>query len=267
TWTGGLSTPESVVHDARADLYYVSNIHGGSLDVDNNGFISRLSPDGKVLEAKWISGGVNGVKLHAPKGMALAGDTLYVADIDTVRKFHRRTGAPTGEVTLLGATFLNDVAVGQGGVVFVSDSGPKPDASGAAPSGTGAVYRIGPSGKVSQLASGPELGRPNGLLFARGKLWVVTALTGELYSLDTRGKRRDATRLPSASLDGLVQVGRDFIVSSWEGQALYRGRPGGSFRAWVSGLTAPADIGFDAVRRRVLVPRFRENRVEAYDVR
>ncbi|MCI0673847.1 MAG: hypothetical protein L0Y64_25635, partial [Myxococcaceae bacterium] len=33
TWTGGLSTPESVVHDARADLYYVSNIHGGSLDV------------------------------------------------------------------------------------------------------------------------------------------------------------------------------------------------------------------------------------------
>jgi hypothetical protein len=115
------------------------------------------------------------------------------------------------------------------------------------------------------MATRPELGRPNGLLFARGKLWVVTS-GGELYWLDDSGRRRDVVRLPRGRLDGVVQVDDELIVSSWEAQALFRGAPHGPFRELVGGLRAPADIGYDATRRRILVPRFQEHRLEAYEV-
>src|SRR5262245_28396130 len=80
-----LSTPESVLYDEANDRYLVSNINGKPLDVDNNGFVAELSPDGKVTKEKWIAGGQNKVTLNAPKGLAIANGVLYVTDIDTVR--------------------------------------------------------------------------------------------------------------------------------------------------------------------------------------
>ena len=64
----GLSTPESVLYDEGGDRYLVSNINGKPGDVDNNGFISELSPEGGVSKPKFIAGGVAKVKLDAPKG-------------------------------------------------------------------------------------------------------------------------------------------------------------------------------------------------------
>src|SRR6266496_958619 len=83
----GFLTPESVLHDTAQDIYFVSNINGSPTAKDNNGFISRLRPDGAVENLKFIEGGKNGVTLNAPKGLALLGDTLWVADIDAVRAF------------------------------------------------------------------------------------------------------------------------------------------------------------------------------------
>lgn len=112
TFAEGIATPESVLYDAETDTYLVSNINGAPLDKDNNGYIAELSPDGKTVNAKLIEGGKNKVTLNAPKGSALVGGVLYVADIDTVRMFDRKTGAPKGEIALKGATFANDVAGG-----------------------------------------------------------------------------------------------------------------------------------------------------------
>ncbi|MGH7718701.1 MAG: hypothetical protein ACREON_07655, partial [Gemmatimonadaceae bacterium] len=85
----GFSTPESVLYDAEADAYFVSNINGSPGERDNNGFISRVRADGTVDSMRFIAGGRGGVTLNAPKGMALVGDTLWVTDIDAVRAFHR----------------------------------------------------------------------------------------------------------------------------------------------------------------------------------
>ena len=68
----GLSTPESVLYDEAGDRYLVSNINGKPGDVDNNGFISELSPEGRVTKPKFIAGGVAKVKLDAPKGLGIA---------------------------------------------------------------------------------------------------------------------------------------------------------------------------------------------------
>src|SRR5580698_5063909 len=104
----GLAEPESVLYDADNDRYLVSNINGKPGDKDNNGFISALSPDGTVTTLKWIEGGKK-LKLNAPKGLAIVGEVLYVADIDVVRKFDLKTGASKGSIAFPGATFLNDL--------------------------------------------------------------------------------------------------------------------------------------------------------------
>ena len=118
----GLQTPESVLYDPDQDVYFISNINGNPLDADDNGYISRVDPERLQGEMKWIDGSKPDVTLNAPKGMAIAGDTLYVADISTVRKFNRKTGAPEGEVKIIGTTFLNDAA-SDGTSIYVSDSG------------------------------------------------------------------------------------------------------------------------------------------------
>ncbi len=46
------------------------------LTKDGNGFLSKISPDGKMITAEWVKG------FNAPKGLGLVGGTLYVADID-----------------------------------------------------------------------------------------------------------------------------------------------------------------------------------------
>ncbi len=71
----GFSKPESVLHDSTQDIYFVSNVNGSPTAKDNNGFISRVRPDGAIENLKFIEGGRAGVTLNAPKGLALSGDT------------------------------------------------------------------------------------------------------------------------------------------------------------------------------------------------
>jgi hypothetical protein len=257
------STPESAFYDAAADAYLVSNVNGNPAAADNNGYISRISPDGAKVEMKWIEAGKKGVKLDAPKGMAMAGGTLYVADISRVRMFDAKSGKPKGEVPLPGATFANDLASAPDGRVFASDSGIKFGDKGPEPTHTDAVWVL-EKGKAKALAKGDDLGHPNGLLWANDKVWVVTFGTGEIYSLDKEGKKADAQKLPKGMLDGIVASGDSLLVSSWEGQGVFKGKPGGDWTQVWSGLAAPADIGFDTKRNLVLVPRFQDNLVEAY---
>jgi hypothetical protein len=261
----GFATPESVLYDAKADDYIVTNVNGYPNAADNNGFISRVSPDGTKVELKWIEAGKKGVKLDGPKGSAIVGTTLYVADISRLREFDATSGKPKGEIPLVGATFANDVAAGPDGKVYVSDSGIKIDDKGVTPTGTDAVYVV-EKGKAKVLAKGDELGHPNGLLWANDKLWVVTFGSGELYSLDKAGKKGDAQKLPKGSLDGIIAVGDSIFVSSWEAQGVYKGKPGGDWAFVLAGLKAPADIGFDSKRSLILVPRFQDDIVEAYAV-
>jgi hypothetical protein len=260
----GFATPESVLHEPVSDVYLVSNINGSPTGVDGNGFISRLAPDGAVLELKWIDGEAEGVTLDAPKGTAVIGDTLYVADITHVRFFHRETGEPQGEIEIPGATFVNDLAAGRDGSLMVSDSGVVFGAEGIEDTGTSAVYVISSEGELTQVASGAELEHPNGVLdsAARDGLVVVPMAGDTVYALDEDGMRMDIATLPTGSLDGVVETtdGR-LLVSSWEGGAVYAVDPMGGVDQVADGLPAPADIGFDAGRGVIMVPLFNDDAV------
>src|SRR5467141_828114 len=162
----GFLTPESVLHDPAQDIYFVSNINGSPTAKDNNGFISRVRPDGAVENLKFIEGGHNGVTLHAPKGMVLRGDTLWLADIDAVRAFNAKTGAPVAlaDLSALGAVFLNDIAVAQNGALYITDTGIKfDDVGNVLHPGPDRIFRVGPDMTVTDAARGDTLGWPNGM--------------------------------------------------------------------------------------------------------
>ncbi len=251
----GLSTPESVLHDPVADVYLISNVNGSPLAEDGNGFISRVAPTGDLISLKWIDGEAEGVTLHAPKGMAIVGDTLYVTDITVVRMFDRQTGAPLGHIAVEGATFLNDLSAGPDGTVYVTDSGLAAGEAGFVPTGTDGVHRL-TGGTAERIVAGEELARPNGTAVADGRLWVVSFGAPHLYAIED-GEMGEPIRLPDQGLDGLIITpSGTFLVSSWNAQAIYAGTPDGTFEAVVTDVEAPADIGYDAQRNRVLIPLF-----------
>lgn len=257
----GLQTPESVLYDAAADVYLVANINGNPTATDDNGFISRIAPSGRVLSLRWIDGRRGNVTLNAPKGMAIVGNTLYVADITAVRMFDRRTGRQRGSLAIAGSTFLNDVAAGRDGSVYVTDSGLNPDFS---PNGTDAVYKIARNGKVTAVARGASLKGPNGVTVLRdGRVFVVTfSQAGETYSLGMGGQPENVKTMPKGQLDGVIQTRSGaLLISSWAASTVYRVDRRGRVTVAVANVPSPADIGYDTRRQRVLIPIFMENRL------
>lgn len=260
----GLSTPESVLYDEADDVYFVANINGSPSAKDKNGFISKIAPDGTVVALKWVDGAAKATPLHAPKGMALAGGLLYVADIEVVRVYDKKNGKLKGTVTLKGATFANDVAAGPDGTVYVSDSGIAFTDAGPTPTKTDAVWAIKKM-KATALAKGEELGNPNGLWVTDKGLWVNTFGSGEVYLLDAKGARSSIQKVAGA-LDGLYVDGDDIWTTSWEKSSLLHGGATGDFETVHADIAGPADFAIDTKRKLVVIPMFNDNKLVAYSL-
>ena len=244
---GGFSEPEAVRYDPVQDFYFVSNFNGSGDARDNNGFISRLRADGTVERLRFAAGGVGGVTLHAPRGMTILGDTLWVCDADAVRGFDRRTGAPVATVDFSAQDvgFLNDITPGPDGALYVTDTG------------RDRIYRIAGRAIAVALADS-TLGRPNGITWdsAGGRLIVVPYGGGRAIfawrpgtaTLDTVGTSA------GAQFDGVeVLPGGRLLVASQRDSSLHLFE-GGRGRAIVRTAGEPADIAVDTRRHRVAVP-------------
>lgn len=261
-----LRGPESALYDAQQDVYFISNLNGGLLARDNNGFITRVDAKTLEVELKWVEGGRGGARLDAPKGMGIAGETLYVSDVTAVRRFDRRTGTPQGEIALPGATLINDIT-SDGTNVYVSDTGLRTGPGNTfEPTGTDAIWKIS-GGRAEKIAAGRNLRYPNGLDFVDGKIWAVTFGPNEIYAL-AGGEPRTIAQLPEGQLDGLVRLpDGSAVVSSWGGEGIYRGKPGTRFEPILTGIDAPADLGYDTKRGRLLVPLPTLNQVTIHALR
>lgn len=242
-----LTTCESVLHDEKDDVLYVSNINGAPNAKDKNGFISKVALDGKVISASWVKG------MDAPKGMGLNNGKLYVADIDRVHEVDTKSGKITRSHTVAGAKFLNDIAV-DNDKVYISDSQ------------GGSIYLL-ENGKVSTYMSG--LAGPNGLFNDNGDLLVALWDEKTLNSVDKSSKeitkRTDGIENP----DGIEAVGNnDYLVSSWNGMVHYVDAD------WKKTLVldtrqdsvSAADIEYVKSKNLLLVPTFFKNKVMAYEL-
>ncbi|TGW07059.1 ATP/GTP-binding protein, partial [Mesorhizobium sp. M2D.F.Ca.ET.145.01.1.1] len=111
----GLEQPESALFDAANNRIIVSNISGNPGDADGIGYLSVLSTEGKIVTQHWTDG------MDAPKGMAIAGGKLYVADITKVRVVDLASGKLIASIVIPNAVFLNDMTSDQSGKVYVTD--------------------------------------------------------------------------------------------------------------------------------------------------
>jgi DNA-binding beta-propeller fold protein YncE len=253
----GLKNPESTYFDADSGFIFVSNVAGDPSQTDGNGWISKLSKEGKVLSEKWVSG------LNAPKGLRSREGYLWVTDIQSLLKIDIKSGIIVLRVLIPSAQFLNDLAFGPDGVLYISDTL------------ASRIYEYRDS-KVGVFAEGESLESPNGLLVVDGKLvvaaWGFTrdfknATSGRLYSLDLKTKAQAfITPAPVGNLDGLEQDGSGFLVSDWVAGKVLRIDSSGAVEVLFSGFKGAADIGWIAGERVLLVPRMGEDRVSAFTI-
>jgi len=268
----GFSTPESVLHDSTQDIYFVSNINGSPTAKDNNGFISRVRPDGAVENLKFIAGGRAGVTLNAPKGLAVLGDTLWVTDIDIARAFNARTGAPLDSVKFdsAGAVFLNDVAIATTGAIYITDTGIRfDDVGNVLHPGPDRVFRIGPDRKVTVAAHGDTLGWPNGITVDPvGRRFIIVSFGAAKTILAWKPGDRSPRIIAKGpgGFDGVEVAGGRILVSSWTDSTVSAYETGQEVKV-ITGVPSPADIGYDAKRNRVLIPIFMGNRVEIWQLK
>jgi sugar lactone lactonase YvrE len=271
-----LRTPESVVYDAGQDVYFIANIDGNPAARDGNGFIARVHADSLDRpKLDFVRGGRTGITLNAPKGMAIQGDTLWVADIDALRAFNRRTGRPYGSVDLRGvdAVFLNDVAVGPDGALYVTDTGIRftpqgtTDSSSPAPS---RIYRV--AGRVPTVAvEGAILSGPNGITWdSAGRRFLIAPFNGPTllaWSPDSAVRGPNPRRLAAGpgSYDGIaVLPDGGVLVSSWADSSLYLMRGDTTLTRLITGVETPASLDVDPKRHQVLIPLLNQNRVVVY---
>lgn len=256
----GFLTPESIEYYADEDVYLVSNINGSAIKPEGNGFISKLKPDGSIIKLKWIDGTQPGVQLNSPKGMAIQGGNLYIADINQVHIFDLPSGKQKKSVTISGSTFLNGITPGDGDFVYVTDSGlgTGKNASGS----TNGIYKVTANGNYRTIVKEKTMGRPNGIIANGKELTYVTFGSGEIIHIDQNGKRLTMPKPPKGALDGLLKLkdGR-LILSSWDGSALYILNNDNTYSILADSLDAPADLGFDTKRQRILVPLFKQNKL------
>ncbi len=244
-----LTTAESVIYDTKNDILYVSNINGVPDAKDGNGFISKVSLDGKVTDLKWVTG------MDAPKGMGIYGGKLYVADIDRVHEIDIASGKILNTYVAEGAKFLNDIASGTDGKIYISDSG-------------ASEVLVLEDGKINKwLTNQPN---PNGLLVDGNNLMIALWDAKTLNSIDMTSKEGTLKTDSLDNPDGIEPVGDGgYFVSSWNGMVHYVSPD------WKSTLVldtrgdsvGAADIEYIPSKKMLLVPTFYKNSVVAYDVK
>jgi sugar lactone lactonase YvrE len=254
----GLEQPESVVQDPSTGALYVSNIAGAVMQKDGNGFIAKLKPDGSFINREWIKG------LNAPTGMVLHDRTLYVADIDELIEINVASGEIVKRYPAKGAVFLNDVAAGEDGTVYVSDT----------PMNT--IWRL-EDGNFEPWFANDTLNGPNGLLVQGDKLIVASfgKLPGEGQKQEPGGllvvdiEKQAVSKIGSndklGNLDGLqaLQPGA-YLVTDWDAGGLYRIDAKGKFERLIKLGKGSADFVYFPDTKLALIPIMLSNSLVAY---
>lgn len=246
-----LSGPEAVRYDPDLDVFYVSNFNG-DVDGDSNAFVSKLSPDGDVLIAKFMVG-TEDLPFHGGRGMFINASGLWVVDAAGVHLFDRSSGEQLDFVdfSAFELGFLNDIVVGQDGALYVTDTG------------TQSLYRI-VDRKAALVTKVPM--NPNGITSdpASGKLLLAPWSNGDeivAWDIDEESFSTFVKLDGGGNFDGIEVVGDRVIVASQIDTSLHIIVDGvDSEKIELPGK--PADIGIDTKRNRVAVPYVALDRVD-----
>jgi gluconolactonase len=252
-----IPAPESVAVGPDG-AWYVSSF--GKFDNGADGAVYRVDPNNGTRE-------IYARGLEDPCGVLFVGTTLWVAD----RKGVYRVSRGKAELVYPEASFprklhfLNDLARGPRGTMYVSDTG---DSTAA---GHGAVFVLAPGKRPVVLPGSYTVhaqSSANGLFPGGGDtLFVVGYRTGVLSVTDGHGSWREIAR-GLRSPDGIdaAEQGNAFYVSDNVGGKLFLvpRTPGGHTVTLAAGFKAPADLVVDRRRDWLVVPENDGNRLSVY---
>jgi sugar lactone lactonase YvrE len=246
--TTGLDVPESVMPVSDQNKIYVSNVGGTDPAAkDNNGFISILDLNGKIINLKWVVG------LNSPKGMGIWENNLFVTDLDRIAQIDLQTGKIIKFYPIEGSTFLNDIAVTADGKLYITDSQTKK------------VYLF-ENGKASEFVNSDSWAYPNGIIMFNNK--ILVGVGDRLIVINPATKVIEDLLLNTGGIDGLANVDKDiFIFSDWSGK-IYKMQIGKEKELLLNTSKADkmqtADFGYQSDKKIIYVPTFFGNSIACY---
>ncbi len=253
----GLEAPNSFVGDQQGKEFFISNVNGEPNARDNNGFITKVDAEGKVLNLKFIQGGIVDVMLHAPKGLAVVDQTLYVADLDQLKGFDKTTGKSLVVVSFPplpsnGVVSLTDVTAGSNGVLYASDQS------------NNTIYRIEQAAghRVNLLIHDDRLAGPSGIAVhpRTGHLIAVSWDKGKIFDITPEGwlSELESNGFFTGRFQNLSGVDFDrwgnMYVSDFSRGKIWRMTRDQRFQVIAEYLLSPADISIDRANNLILVP-------------
>ncbi|MFV1883755.1 MAG: SMP-30/gluconolactonase/LRE family protein [Balneola sp.] len=251
----GFEGPEAVRYDEELDVYFVS-CFVGSTSGDANGYVSKVSSSGEIIELKYMTG-TEQYPFDAGRGMYITGDTLWVADHSGVHYFNKKTGNQIGFVDFsrFEPGFINDI-VGKDGDLYVTDTGQRK------------VYRIR-NLEVELVKENLPI-MPNGITtLPNGNLVFAPWNDGpEIYQYDVENDSLSvyATAAGSNNYDGIEYFEGGLITSTQFDSSLHL-MIDGRDELFIKLPGRPADIAIDPNRGIVAVPYVALNRVDFWELK
>ncbi len=257
--TKGFMHPYGVAVDPKSGSIYVSHMNGQGDQKDDNGVISRLKADGTLDRMNFIDGVQGLIELNAPKGMAIIGNFLYVADIDAIRAFDINTGAALFNVNFgqykIGHFY--DLCIGPDGALYATD--------GAA----NTVYRIDvmDQHRVTVFIKDEALGQPHGMVwFSIKQIYLVAGWkSGQVLAFDREGKRKPFPAIFLKALEGIdVDLRGNAYVASTALGGIYRIAVNGALFPFMTGVDTPLDLAFQRSGEQLLIVSFKRGSLISY---
>jgi hypothetical protein len=258
--TTGFVAPESVVFDREREQFYVSNMGTwGEGSTRGDGFISRVSAEGRILDLRWVTGFDN------PKGLALADGRLYVGDDTDLVEVDPKTGAVAARYAPAdGPGGFNDCTADPEGNVYVFSRR------------LASVFRLR-MGRFERWAmvDVAKTGGPNGLLAERDRLllggWTTRGADGQtrpghISTLAYAG--HVLGRLGSQAIDSPDGIEPDghggYTVTDWGTGDLWHVSANGQWMLLLRLPRGAADHHYLVDRRLLVVPLVLDGAVRAY---
>jgi mono/diheme cytochrome c family protein len=256
---GGFAQPESVSYDPGTGTLFVSNINSPDFAANGMGYITQLSLDGKILAEKFVDG------LNSPAGTDIRDGTLWTAAGGLV-EIDIASARVVNTFTADDAMFLNDVAVGDDGRVFVTDTF------------AGAIYVL-EDGAFTQWLQDPALAGANGI-YVRGDTIYVARVgdvsggfenmvpNGDIKTIDLDSQEIGdfGSSEPIGGLDGLEPMGEGFMVTDNAAGRLLQVTSDGSILELAMPGAGAADLEYIPDEQLAVIPMLNTGEVVALRV-